>query len=104
MANLPTHVLIHATTSLVDDGFLTESLLEVWKLATATRLNTMFIGPFDVTQSILETLRFETPVQHVTPDDVLLRPFSPPSTPIGTVIIDDIGSFSPRNQRRLCRW
>jgi hypothetical protein len=97
-------VLIHAETSLIEDGFLTESLLEVCNLATTSRLNTMFIGPFDLTQSILASLRLETPVQRVTPEDVLVRPFSPPPAHIRTVIIDDIASFGPRNQRRLYEW
>lgn len=101
---MPSHVLIHASTSLIEDGFLTESLLDVCKLATASRLNTMFIGPSDVTQWILATLSVEQPVQHVTPEEVLVKSFSPPSDHVGTLIIDDIMSLNPRNQRRLCQW
>jgi hypothetical protein len=65
----------------------------------STRANLLLIGPDDLTRGFLKAVR-----PHLQEPVVILRgdePFALPPRPVGTLILIDVGAFSPPDQSRL---
>ena len=65
----------------------------------STRANVLLIGPDDITRAFLKAVR-----PHLQEPVVILRggePFALPPGPVGTLILINVGAFSPPDQSRL---
>jgi hypothetical protein len=65
----------------------------------STRANLLLIGPDDITAAFLKAVR-----PHLQEPLAILRggePFAIPSGPVGTLILINVGAFSPPDQSRL---
>ena len=65
----------------------------------STRANLLLIGPDDITDAFLKTVRpyLQGPVAILRGDE----PFALPPGPVGTLILINVGAFSPPDQSRL---